>query len=363
MQAELTRVLRNWRDEHDSAELYAGLAQLESDAQLGRVFAELAAAERAHADFWAQRLHALGGTPPRRTPSLRVRSMLLLARHFGVAFVMPQITTRELADHRRYQIQDDARAAGLSRQERGHAAVLRRAASIGRQSEGSGVERLGNDLRAAVLGATDGLASNFCLIAGVAGAGVSAAHVLLTAVAGLVAGACSMALGEWLSVTNAREMGRTQVDADARELHGLEWQADELALLHRARGLAPEEAVRETARGLAGDPATIDALVREERVLAVGVHGNDPLRAAISSFVLFAAGACVPLLPWLALEGRPALLASTACALGALFGLGTLTSFFTGRGALYSGFRHAGVGALAAAVTYGIGHLAGAALG
>src|ERR1700752_1370944 len=221
-QRELARFLRNWRDERDSAALYRALAALERNPRLSRVFARLAEAERQHSAYWEQRLHESGQTGPKFRPSFRARLMMQLARQFGVAFVVPSITTRELADHERYSSQEDASAAGLSKEERGHAAVMRRVATYGSDAaegeagESGAVGQVGNNLRAAVLGANDGLASNFCLLMGVAGGAMPTGAIVLTGVAGLVAGACSMALGEWLSVTNAREMARSHTDTDAR---------------------------------------------------------------------------------------------------------------------------------------------------
>jgi vacuolar iron transporter family protein len=217
-QSERTRVLRNWRDERDSAALYAALAEAEGNARLSRVFAKLAAAECEHSEFWEERLRAAGETVPPYQVSPRTRLMAALARRFGAAFVMPSITARELADHDRYSRQEDAIAAGLSSAEHDHAAIMRAVSTYAHLSdvaEGTGRKpgrrAFANNLRAAILGVNDGLASNFCLIMGVAGGGAQSTTVLMTGVAGLVAGACSMALGEWLSVTNVREMARSHL--------------------------------------------------------------------------------------------------------------------------------------------------------
>src|SRR5579864_4064737 len=211
-------MLGNWHDERDSAVLYEALAGMEGNRRLSRVFAKLAESEREHAAYWEQRLRAAGLQVPAFQSSLCVRFMIRLARRFGVSFVVPSITTRELADHDRYSDQEDATAAGLNDQERAHAAIMRRVAAYGRSGPGESGEtaNLGSNLRAAVLGANDGLVSNFCLIMGVAGGGAADRIVLLTGVAGLIAGACSMALGEWLSVTNALEMANSQMDQDVR---------------------------------------------------------------------------------------------------------------------------------------------------
>lgn len=369
-QRELSRILRNWRDERDSAAVYRALAALERNPRLSRVFARLAEAERQHSAYWERRLHESGQTVPRFRPSLRARLMIQLARQFGVAFVVPRITTRELADHERYSSQEDARAAGLSKEERGHAAVMRRIATYGGDAEeeeagGSGsAGSIGNNLRAAVLGANDGLASNFCLLMGIAGGAMPAAAIVLTGVAGLVAGACSMALGEWLSVTNAREMVRSHTGTDARELHTTTaWKREELTLMHEARGLSEEAAEQAAQRILSQEPEALQTLIREERAIAMAGRAHDAASAAAYSFLLFALGASIPLLPFLIASAARAIAASITLSLLALFAVGLLSSFFNGRSPIFSGLRQVGVGAAAAAVTYAAGRLVGAAIG
>jgi VIT1/CCC1 family predicted Fe2+/Mn2+ transporter len=367
-QRDLARVLRNWKDECDSATLYDALARIERNPRLSDVFRKLAESERAHSAYWEQRLLSDGQTVPRFLPSLRTRTMIRLARQFGVGFVLPSITTRELADHGRYATQEDASAAGLTGGERRHAAVMRRitayedTAPEGAPKASAG--SLSNNLRAAVLGANDGLASNFCLMMGVAGGGASGATILLTGVAGLVAGACSMALGEWLSVTNTLEMARSQMDADARELHASAgWKRADLMLIYEANGMPEEEAARTADRVLGHDPDAINTLIHEERVMAAAHLGNNPASAAAFSFGLFATGACVPVLPFFFAQSAVAIIASIACSLLALLALGLMTSFFNGRSALFSGVRQLVIGAGAAAVTYAAGRLVGAAVG
>lgn len=305
---ELERLLRNWRAECDSAVLYEALAELELDAGERAVCRELAAAERAHAAFWQQRLRSLGHTIPKFRPRLRTVLLIQVARWFGVGFVVPSITVREMRDQDDYEHQDDAQAAGLAREEQGHAAIMR-------MRSGAAV---GNNLRAAVLGANDGLASNFCLMMGVAGGGAGAGALLLTGMAGLIGGACSMALGEWLSVTNARELAESQMDSKVAERQ-------------------PENAV-----------------------IRKGTTFGDAGSAAALSFFLFALGAMVPLLPYCVLPSHSAILASIALSLTALFAIGLATTLFNGRSALFSGLRQIAIGAGAAAVTYLAGRIFGA---
>jgi vacuolar iron transporter family protein len=297
--AELARLLRNWRAECDSSALYAALARLERDPDRRNVYLELAGAERRHAAFWEERLRGARCTVPPFRPSARVRILILLARHLGTRFVVPSVIAREMKERDDYVGQDDAQAAGLPFEEHGHAAALR----IGDHAA------IGSNLRAAVLGANDGLASNFCLMMGVAGAQLSTSIVLLTGIAGLLGGACSMALGEWLSVTNARELA--------------------LSLLERDIGAAKP------------DPA-------DHSVASAG----DALSAAGFSFALFALGALVPLLPFCILPVSLRIAGSVTLSAAALFVLGLATSLFNGRSALFSGLRQIAFGAAAALVTY-----------
>ena len=362
--------LRSWKEERDSAAVYEALAALERNPRLSRLFSKLAASEHEHSVFWEDRLKAMGQAVPAYRPSLRTRVLVELARRFGVAFVVPSITARELADRDRYASEQDAVSAGLSKEERGHAAVMRmigagrHAEGDGQGAQGGGAGAFANNLRAAVLGATDGLASNFCLLMGVVGGGAPRPMILLTGAAGLVAGACSMALGEWLSVTNARELARSQIDWELRELRSSpDWAQRELALIYETKGMSEEAARTAAAQLIAQGPGAVDALVRGELSIDVAHLGVRPASAAAYSFALFAVGALVPLLPFLALApATPALLGCALASLAALFVLGVLTSFFNARSPWYSGLRQIGIGAAAAAVTYAAGQLFGAAV-
>ena len=364
------RVLRNWRDERDSAALYEALASIERNPRLSSVFRKLAASELEHSEYWAERLRAEGKPVPAFRPSQRTRIMAQLARRFGVAFVIPNITARELADRDRYSNQEDAKAAGLTQGERAHAAVMRTIGLYrdmpreeGVAGRGEGGSALGNNLRAAILGATDGLASNFCLLMGVAGGGAHTPTILLTGVAGLVAGACSMALGEWLSVTNAREMAKSQIDREVEDLkERSDWERKELALLHEAKGLSEEDARRAADRIIAQDPSALESLARDELLLDAAQMGVSPTSAAAYSFFLFSVGAIVPLLPFFFASSGSGIAASISCSLTALFILGLLTSFFNGRSPMFSGLRQVGIGAAAAAVTFIVGRIFGAVI-
>jgi VIT1/CCC1 family predicted Fe2+/Mn2+ transporter len=232
-------------------------------------------------------------------------------------------------------------------------------AQVGERHRGFG----GNNLRAAVFGVNDGLVSNASLIFGVAGAGVANENVMLTGVAGLLAGALSMAAGEYVSVRSQREIYEYQMALEREELAEYpEEEAEELALIYAARGMELD-AARQVARDMLVDPKrALDVLAREE----LGLNPDDlgsPNRAAIFSFLSFALGALVPLLPYLGgWVGSRAATASIAAAALALFGVGMLMSLFSGRNAWWSGLRMVLIGGGAGAVAFAVGRLLGVAI-
>jgi len=218
-------------------------------------------------------------------------------------------------------------------------------------------------LRPIVFGANDGLVSNLALVMGVAGAGTSGKAILLTGLAGLIAGACSMALGEWLSVTNARELAQTQIGKEAEELEQTpQAEQHELALIFQAKGLAKQEAQRVASELMRDKKSALDTLAREELGIDPAELGGNPWSAAVTSFALFACGAIFPIVPFLLLGGESAVFASVASSALALGAIGALTSLFNGRGVAFSAARQAVFGCVAAAVTYGIGRLLGVSL-
>jgi VIT1/CCC1 family predicted Fe2+/Mn2+ transporter len=217
----------------------------------------------------------------------------------------------------------------------------------------------GGSLRAAVFGVNDGLISNFSLVMGVAGAEASPRLVLLTGVAGLLAGAFSMAAGEYVSVRSQRELYEQQLALEEQELESSpEEETEELSLIYRAKGI-PGDQADELARQIISNPETaIDTLAREELGLDPSALGS-PWTASFSSFVAFAIGAFLPVIPYLLLNGRSAFFTSAiVCGLG-LFIVGALISMFTGRKLIYSALRMVGIGAIAATITFVVGKLLG----
>jgi VIT1/CCC1 family predicted Fe2+/Mn2+ transporter len=218
-------------------------------------------------------------------------------------------------------------------------------------------------LRAAVLGANDGLVSNLSLVMGVAGAAPSAHTVLLTGIAGLVAGSCSMAMGEWLSVNSARELYQRQIDTEAAELEqSPREEEEELALIYQAKGLSEAQAEALAAQLIRNKDTALDTLVREELGIDPDELGGSAWAAAGASFCLFAFGAIFPVAPYFVLSGGSAVLASVLASGAMLAAIGAATSLFTGRNLVFSAARQLAIGYLAAAITFGVGRLVGASL-
>jgi vacuolar iron transporter family protein len=366
------RYTANLQGEVDSAALYRTLAATEKNPQLAQIYQRLAAIEEAHAEYWENHIAAIDQRVPKLRPGFRTRALGWLARRFGPAFVLPSIDTLEHLDSGTYDAQPEAVAGGLPAAERSHARIIEALASGAPGAlSGTALARLegrhrgmgGNALRAAVLGANDGLVSNLSLVMGVAGANLGPSAILTTGLAGLLAGACSMALGEWLSVSTARESAQRQISTEAEELEQIpDEEKEELSLIYQAKGV-PEDLAKSLAERLIANKKTaLDTLVREELGIDPDELGGSPWNAAVASFALFAAGAIFPVAPYFALAGAPALAASLAASGVALFLIGAGTTLFTGRTVAFSGARQLVVGFAAAGVTFGLGRLIGAAI-
>jgi len=369
---DVRRYRANLQGEVDSAAVYGALGEAEAYPQLAEVYRKLASVESAHAQFWRGHLDRRGVHGVAVTPSFRARAMAWLARRFGPSFVLPTIAAAEARDIDAYDSQPEAVAGGLPTAERSHARVIEAAASTGAGLVGPDIATLegrhrgggGNALRAAVLGANDGLVSNLSLVMGVAGAATSAHTILITGIAGLVAGSCSMAMGEWLSVNSARELNQRQIATEAAELEqSPQEEKEELVLIYQAKGV-PQAQAKALAERLLGDPATaLDTLAREELGIDPTSLGGSAWAAAAASFCLFAFGAAFPVAPYLFLGGWSAVAASLALSGVVLAGIGAGTSLFTGRGLAFSAARQILVGYAAAAITFAIGRVIGASLG
>jgi VIT1/CCC1 family predicted Fe2+/Mn2+ transporter len=367
---ERKRLTENLVDELNGAALYDALADAERDERLAEVYHRLANVERRHADRWRKKLEDAGESLPNFAPSWRTRTLGFLARRFGIGMVLPTVQSLERTDTNKYAKQSDAR--DFHGDEKSHSRVIQLMSSMRGGFAGSDVARIegrhrtagGNAIRAAVLGANDGLVSNLSLVMGVAGAAMNERAILITGFAGLLAGSGSMALGEWLSVQSSRELYRHQLEAEEEELLTMpEEEEEELALIYQARGLGEAQA-REFASSMMQNRETaLETLAREELGFDPEELGGSPWVAAITSFILFGIGAIVPVIPFLFASGTDAVLLSVVFSTIALFTVGAAITLFTGRGVLFSGFRQVLFGLIAAALTFGVGRLVGVSLG
>ena len=341
--------LKSWQEEKSSAHLYRVVAEQEAGTARQSLFRELAGEAEKQAQIWERKISAAGGEIPRGyRPDLRTRVVAALVRHLGprpLRAVLAAMKVRGMslysgADPRHYVPES---SSGMERRHR-------RLAS-------------GGNLRAAVFGVNDGLVSNASLIFGVAGATADAKMILLAGIAGLLAGAFSMAAGEYVSVRSQREMYEYQIGLERDELEQYpEEEAAELAMIYVARGIPADEA-RKMANLILVDPTrALDTLAREELGLNPAELGS-PWGAASFSFGAFAMGAVLPLLPFLFSPGPASLYVSVGLTAAALFGVGALLSLFTGRRSLRGGMRMLLIGGTAGLLTYLIGKALGVTLG
>jgi VIT1/CCC1 family predicted Fe2+/Mn2+ transporter len=384
---ERQRSLANLKLERDALVLYDALAQIEKDPQRAAAFGRIARNERRHADIWAERLAAAGAdVPPPAGPRPRVRVIILVARLFGTHAVADMVQALEGDEEEAYADQLTPETAAIAADEREHAEIwkqleaptiptdpdLHAAAPAGAPpAVRSGALRperwhrggQSGTFRAAVFGANDGLVSNLSLVMGVAGAQTENHIIVLAGIAGLLAGAFSMAAGEYISMQSQREFFEHQIDLEREEMRVMpDMEERELAQIYRAKGISAADADR-IAASLMGDPQkALDTKVREELGLDPDELGS-PWRAAGSSFAAFGIGALVPLIPFLLGTGMPALIGALALSFAALFLVGAGVSMVTGRGLVFSGLRAVAIGAIAAAVTYGVGSVIGANIG
>jgi VIT1/CCC1 family predicted Fe2+/Mn2+ transporter len=339
----------SWREERQSAWLYRQLAQTERDATVARLFVDLAAAAEQQALHWEGLLATDGHALPAFHPGWRARLGAQMAAIFGGRRIKPLLAALKVRGLSIY-------SAPLPS---GHT-MPQSLADVGRGHRAVG----GGNVRAAIFGINDGLVSNASLVLGMVGANADTGVVLTTGIAGLLAGALSMASGEYVSVRSQRELFEHQIALERDELAEYpEAEAEELALIYAARGLTMDEA-RALATRMVSDPAVaLDVLSREE----LGLNPDDlgsPIGAAGFSFVAFTLGALVPLLPFFfgAVLPAAALFGSLLAATG-LFATGAAMSLFTGRNAALGGLRMLAIGGGAGALTYAIGHLVGGGIG
>jgi len=369
--ADIARYRENLQGEIDAIALYALLAEKEPGETLKHFYTRMVDVETIHANVWRERLESAGVDTSRMSPAWRARVLMFVARHFGPSLVVPTIAEREASDEAMYDDQPEA-LARMPGDERSHARLFRELAN-GKGVEGGAIARIegrhrgsgGNQLRAAVLGANDGLVSNLSISMGVAGASQGGHAVLIAGMAGLLAGALSMAIGEWLSVQSARELYAHHVKVEREELLNVpDEEEEELTLIYQSKGLTAQQA-RLMAQSIVGGELgrAVDTLAREELGIDPDELGGSAWVAAGTSFFLFALGAIVPLSPFFFATGLPAVVASIVVSALALMVVGAAITVVTGSSVLRTGGRQVLLGLFAAAVTFGLGALVGRAVG
>lgn len=340
--------LDSWQEEKRSAYLYRILAANET-AEKQHMFSELAKAAEEQAEIWQQKMVAKGLTPPQSyQPDFRCKLVAVLIKCLGAKKLRHILPTMKIRGMSIYQQNNFPHPMPITVED------------IGQRHRKTG--SAGN-LRAGVFGVNDGLISNVSLILGMAGAGVDHKTLLFAGIAGLLAGAFSMAAGEYVSVRSQREMLEYQIALEKMELELYpEEEAAELALIYAARGLAKDEAEKLAAKIISDPTHALDVLTREE----LGLNPNElgsPISAGLFSFCFFSLGAFIPLIPFLfpsASWNLPLCMILTAVA---LFSVGSTLSLFTGRSAIWGGLRMLLIGSAAGIITYLIGHLLGVTVG
>jgi VIT1/CCC1 family predicted Fe2+/Mn2+ transporter len=367
---DIKRYRQNLDDEIDGIAIYRMLADAEKDPDRKAIFDELAEVEVRHADVWRQKLAEAGVEPPDHGPSLKIRILGWFARRFGPRSVLPMVRSMEAGAYGAYMAQGEAGHA-IAPDERHHRKMMSRLERGSVEPSEAITSREswhrtggGGTLRASVFGVSDGLVSNASLVMGFAGAQTQGDVVLLAGFAGLLAGAFSMGSGEYVSMRAQRELFERQIELERQELEEApEEELRELTLIYRAKGLPEDEARATASRLMENQDVALTTLVREELGLDPSELGS-PWGAAIGSFVAFGAGAIVPVLPFIFAPANESIAAgyvvvSAGISLIVLFGVGAALSLFTGRSAVWSGTRQAGLGAVAAALTFAIGSIIG----
>jgi VIT1/CCC1 family predicted Fe2+/Mn2+ transporter len=334
----------SWFQEKQSAWLYRIIAAAESDRRMRRLFRKLAEQSDIQVAIWESRIKAEGSPLPSFEPTLRARLIGRLVRMFGPKALRPVLASMKIRGLSAYS------GRGLEIRH----AMPTSAEEVGRRHKGVA----GSNLRAAVFGVNDGLLSNTSLILGMAGASTGTSVVAMAGIAGLLAGALSMAAGEYVSMRSQRELFEYQIDLERAEFAMFpEEEVEELAVIYAARGMSLQQARRATRRMMSDPENALDLLAREE----LGVNPDDlgsPWGAALFSFLSFSAGASLPLFPFLlGLDMHKSVLVAGVSAGISLFAIGACLSLFTGRSALLGGLRMVLIGGLAGIVTYAIGAL------
>lgn len=365
------RNLAGIQTEVDAAFLYQQIAKAEADPAIAGIFQNLAEIEGGHAAKMLEQLQKRVPDAALPPPSWRARTLDRIGKIFGYDYIIGVMMDTEKSIAQALVKQKEAGQIPITGDEGNHVKILQALLKNKSGVSGEQLSRIegrhktvgGNALRAAVLGANDGLVSNLSLVMGVAGATSGQSEVLLAGSAGLLAGALSMALGEWISVKSSQELYERQMALEMDEIMANpEGETKEIALIYMAKGI-PETQARSMAEKTMSNPDEAHQLLIKEEL---GINPEDlkssAKEAALTSFVLFAIGAIIPLAPFFWGGGYAAILASAGLSTLGLFVIGSAITLFTGKSIWFSGMRQVLFGLLAAAITFGIGKMIGVSI-
>lgn len=353
--------------EIDSAFLYGEIAKMQEDVELQKFYRRMSDIEGWHRDHMSAEIkkkYPQFELPP---PSLRAKILLWLGKNVGQNIILNSLMDTEKAIAKSEISKKTRQGISLQNNETRHVEILQSLKKMSGTNIGKVESRHnsigGNALRAAVLGANDGLVSNMSLVMGVAGATSEGNSVLIAGTAGLLAGAISMSLGEWISVKSSQELYEKQMELEATEieLNPAEEQL-ELELLYRTKGLSEVEAKKVAAEIILDPDKAKSILVKEELNIDLDELDSSPWVAAGASFLLFIIGAIIPLFPYFFTDGSPAIVYSLIASSIGLFILGAGITLITGKSFLYSGIRQVLFGLAAGGVTFAIGKMIGVSL-
>jgi VIT1/CCC1 family predicted Fe2+/Mn2+ transporter/rubrerythrin len=361
----------NVQTEVDAAFLYEKIAAAEAHPGIAAVFRNLAEIETGHAAKMLEGLTKQGISALLPPPSWRARVLDRIGKTFGYDYIIGVMMDTEKSIAQAVVRQKTDRKMPVRGDESNHVKILESLLGNRNKVSGEQLSRIegkhktvgGNALRAAVLGANDGLVSNLSLVMGVAGATSGQSEILLAGSAGLLAGALSMALGEWISVKSSQELYERQMSLEMDEIiSNPEGEMKEIALIYMAKGIPEAQATEMAATIMGNKDHAHEVLVKEE----LGINPEDlkssAREAAITSFILFAIGAIIPLAPFFWGGGYMAILASAVFSTIGLFIIGAAITLFTGKSIWFSGMRQVIFGLMAAAVTFGIGKMIGVSI-
>lgn len=355
--------------EVDAAFLYQKLAEKEEDPTIAKVFAEMSAIEKSHALAFLSANQMKEDDLPQA--SSRARFTLWLGKIFGYDLILGQLLDVEKNLANATLKNKSKLGLATDGHENNHVTILENLIRTGNKVSPHQFSRFerrhktmgGNALRAAVLGGNDGLLSNFSLVMGVAGATTGGNEVLLAGSAGLLAGALSMALGEWISVKSSQELSENQMEIEMNELiANPEGEKRELKLIYMTKGIPEDKAAQMAEETMKDINHAHQILVKEELGIMPEEIEGQAWQAAVYSFLMFAVGAIIPLIPFILSSGAKAIWASVILSGMGLFFIGAIITLFTGKSVWYSGFRQVIFGFLAAGITYAIGHIIGVSL-